>query len=187
MKKLKPFLDLIPALVLWAMLSIFLWSFVFNLLTDVPAGEKLVLFIDAPLKDETRLAAALEENTAATVRMVQVRSFAYAMMDSREIEAADLYIMGESAAADYQGWFAPLPQVLQTGDVLSLEGQPVGVKVWDAAAGTGLAPEIIGYTAPGKPPEDHYLFVGRNSLHVATHENAVDDQAVACALSLLQQ
>ena len=186
MKKMKRFLDLVPAMLLWAMLSIFLWSFVFGLLTDVPAAEKLVVFIDAPLTEENRLALQLEESAGDTIRMVQVRSFAYAMMGSEEIENADVYIIGESTAADYREWFTPLPQELQTGTLLDMDGQAYGVKVYDAASGEGLAPEIIGYTYPGKAAEDHYLFIGKNSLHVQTHENAVDHQAVACALTLLK-
>ncbi len=186
MKRIKRFLDILPALVLWAMLSVFLWSFVFNFLTDVPPAEKVVLFIDAPLTNETRLAVQLEEAVAESIDMVQVRSFAYAMMGSEEIEAADLYIIGESTIGDYADWFAPLPQELRIGTLLEKNGQPLGVKVWDAVAGEGLAPEIIGYTFPGKVVEDHYLLVGKNSLHVKTHEDAVDNEAVTCALELLR-
>lgn len=186
MRKIRRFLDTLPALVLWAMLSIFLWSFVFNFLTDVPAAEKVVLFIDAPLTNETRLAVALEEAAADSIQMVQVRSFAYAMMGSEEIENADLYIIGESGIAEYAEWFATLPEELQTGTLLEKDGQPLGIKVWDAATGEGLAPESIGYTFPGKAVEDHYLLVGRNSLHVQTHENAVDNEAITCALELLK-
>ena len=186
MRKLKRFFDTVPALLLWAMLSIFLWSFVFNLLTDVPAAEKVVLFIDAPLTNETQLAVALEEAAADSIQMVQVRSFSYAMMGSEEIENADLYIIGESTIADYGDWFAPLPEELQPGALLEKDGQPIGVKVWDAATGEGLAPEIIGYTFPGKVVEDHYLLVGRNSLHIESHENAVDNEAITCAIALME-
>ena len=186
MRKIRRFFDALPALVLWAMLSIFLWSFVFNFLTDVPAAEKVVLFIDAPLTNETQLAVKLEEAAGESIKMVQVRSFAYAMMGSEEIENADLYIIGESGIAEYADWFAPLPQELCAGTLLERDGQPMGVKVWDAATGGGLAPEIIGYTFPGKAIEDHYLLVGKNSLHVQSHENAVDNEAVTCTLELLK-
>lgn len=187
MKKLKAFLDLVPLMLLWAMLSIFLWSFVFNFLTDTAPENKVVLFIDAPLQEESRLAVLLEEAVAEPVEMVQVRAFSYAMMDSTEIERADLYIVGASQAETYRGWFAPLPEALRPcGEVLEMDGVPCGVKVFDAAAGTGVAAEFISYAFPGKEPEDYYLFIGRNSLHVQSHENAVDDQAVACALRLLE-
>lgn len=180
------FSDMVPALLLWAMLSIFLWSFVFNFLTDVPASEKVVLFIDAPLTEETRLAVQLEEAAGDAVEMVQVRPFSYAMMGSEEIENADLYIIGESSIGEYGDWFAPLPEALRTGTLLERDGQPIGVKVWDAATGAGVAEEIIGYTSPNKVMEDHYLLVGKKSLHVQSHENAVDDAAVNCALALMK-
>ena len=186
MKKYRQFLDLVPAMLLWLMLSIFLWSFVFNFLTDTAPENKLVLFADAPLTEETRLAVLLEEGIAAPVEMVQVRAFSYAMMGSEAIEGADLYIVGASQAETYQDWFAPLPpRLLEAGEILALDGVPLGVKIYDAATGTGAAASFIGYDAPGKEAEDHYLFVGKRSLHVQSNENAVDDQAVSCALRLL--
>ena len=187
MKKMKRFFDLIPAMLLWLMLSLFLWSLVFNSLTDAPAEEKIVLFIDASLTGETQLALDLEAAAGDGIEMAQVRSFAYAMMGSEEIENADLYIIGRSAFNDYQGWFAPLPEELRNGTLLEMDGTPYGVKVYDAATGEGLVPEIIGYTYPGKVVEDHYLLVGINSLHVEGHENAVDNEAVTCALALLNK
>lgn len=186
MRRFRQFLDLAPAMLMWLMLSIFLWGFVFGFLTDAPAEEKLVLFIDAPLTEETALAVQLEEVMAAPVRMVQVRAFSYAMMDGGEIENADLYIIGESQLAEYQHWFAPLPDELQeAGEVLLADGVPLGVKVYDAVSGTGAAARHIGYAAPGKAHEDHYLFIGRNSLHLLTNENAADNQAVTCAAYVL--
>ena len=96
MKKLKQFFDLVPLLLLWLMLSVFLWGFVFTRLTDAAPENKVVLFADVPLANEATLAAALEETLSPPVEMVQVRSFDYAMMDSSEIEQSDLYIVGAS-------------------------------------------------------------------------------------------
>lgn len=186
MRKLRQFFDLAPAMLMWLMLSIFLWGFVFNFLTDAPAQEKLTLFIDAPLTEETALAVRLEGVVEAPVRMVQVRGFSYAMMSSDGIENADLYILGASQLETYREWFAPLPEDLQAlGEVFIADDVPLGLKVYDAASGQGAAAHHIGYTAPGKTNEDHYLCVGRNSLHVLSNENAVDDQAVTCAAYLV--
>lgn len=186
MKKMKGFFDLTPAMLLWLMLSVFLWGFVFNILTDADPAEKLVIFIDAPLAQEAQLAASLEEITTEPVTMVQVRSFEYAMMSSEEIERADIYIVAASQAETFRDWFAPLPEALQgAGELLMMDGQPWGVKIHDAQSGEGAAAAHIGYAAPGRAQEDYYLFVGVRSLHVQGHENAVDDQAVACALRLL--
>lgn len=186
MSKVKRLWNLVPLMLLWLMLSIFLWSFVFNLLTDIGPENKVVLFADAPLTDATQLAVLLEEAVSEPVRMVQVRSFSYAMMGSEEIERADLYIVSASQAETYREWFAPLPpQLLAADDLLELDGVPSGVKVYDAAAETGAAAAFITYSYPGRENEDHYLFFGKGSLHVQSHENAVDDQAVSCALRLL--
>lgn len=188
MKRIRQFFDLAPAMLMWLMLSIFLWGFVFNFLTDAPAQEKLTLFVDAPLSEESALAVRLEEMIREPVRMVQVRAFSYAMMDGSAIENADLYIIGESQLNEYQEWFVPLPEeLLHQGEVLTADGVPLGLKVYDAATGKGVAAMHIGYTAPGKVNEDHYLFIGRNSCHLLANEGAVDNQAVSCALHLLTQ
>jgi len=187
MKKLKAFFDLFPMMLLWLVLSIILWGFVFNHLTDAPPENKIVIFIDAALTDETRLAVQLEEETVSPVKMVQVRPFSYAMMGGESIENADLYIVGASQAETYRDWFGPLPQGLQNaGEVMEMNGIPMGVKVYDAATRTGAAAAFILYEDPSKPAEDYYLFCGVGSLHVQGHENALDDQAVSCALQLME-
>lgn len=186
MRRIRQLLDLLPAMLMWLVLSVFLWGFVFNLLTDTTPDRKIVLFADAPLTDDTALAVLLEENIAEPVKMVQARSFSYAMMGSESIESADLYIVGESQVQTYQEWFAPLPdQLLSAGELLEVAGVPCGVKVYDAQSGEGAATAFITYVFPGREAEDFYLFFGRSSLHVQSHENAVDDQAVSCALRLL--
>lgn len=176
MKKLKPFFDLFPAMLLWLMLSIFLWGFVFSALTDIPAGEKVSLFVGAPLTQEASLAAALEQGIAAPVRAVQVRAFAYAMMSSDEIEQADLYIVAAGDVETYREWFTPLPQELQAQGDLLLDGQPYGIRVYDAATQTGAALDNICYGN-----EDYYLLFGARSLHLT------DGQSAACVLLLLNQ
>lgn len=186
MRRFKRLTDLIPLMLMWLVLNVLVWGFVFGILTDTAPENKLVLFADTTLTNETQLAAMLEETIAEPVKMVQVRPFSYAMMGSDAIESADLYIVSASQAETYREWFAPLPEALQTaGTLLEMDGVPFGVKVYDAATGTGAAVPFIGYVQPGMAAEDHYLFIGRSSLHVQSHENAVDDQAVACALRLL--
>ena len=119
--------------------------------------------------------------------VVQVRPFSYAMMGGESIENADLYIVGASQAETYRDWFGPLPQGLQNaGEVMEMNGIPMGVKVYDAATRTGAAAAFILYEDPSKPAEDYYLFCGIGSLHVQGHENALDDQAVSCALQLME-
>lgn len=176
MKKLKPFFDLVPAMLLWLVLSIFLWGFVFSALTDIPQAEKITLFVDAPLTEQARLATALEQAISAPVRAVQVRPFSYAMMGSDEIEQADLYIVTGEDVETYREWFVPLPEELQARADLLLDDQPYGIKVYDVASQTGVGLENIRYT-----DEDYYLLFGTSSAHMA------DGQAAACALMLLDQ
>ena len=43
MKTIWQVMKLIPLLILWLMFSIFLWGFVFNLITDAPREQKITL------------------------------------------------------------------------------------------------------------------------------------------------
>ena len=187
MRKIRRLLDLLPMMLMWLVLSVFLWGFVFNFLTDAAPENKIVLFADAAVPDATGLAVQLEATVTAPVEMVQVRPFSYAMMGSEAIGSADLYIVSASQAETYRDWFSPLPEaLLDAGPLLEMDGIPFGVRVYNAAAGTGVASSFITYMQPGAAAEDYYLFVGSSSLHVQNHENAVDDQAVTCALHLLE-
>ncbi len=110
MKTFRKIISLVPLLILWLMLSIFLWGFVFNLITDAPRSEKLTLCVDAETPEAVELAVQLEEKLAGKVRMVKVRPFDYAMFDSGTLTGADLFIVPASHVEIYQEWFCPLPE-----------------------------------------------------------------------------
>ena len=113
MRYIKKAFTLIPLLILWLMFSIFLWGFVFNLITDAPPREKITLCVDAETPGATELAVLLEEKLNGQVRMVKVRSFDYAMFDSGALTGADLFIVPASHAEIYQEWFLPMPEELR--------------------------------------------------------------------------
>ena len=185
MKTIRKVIALIPLLILWMMLSILLWGFVFNLITDAPPAEKITLCVDAETPGATKLAVQLEETLDGKVRMVKVRPFDYAMFDSGTLTGADLFIVPASHVETYQEWFSPLPEELRDqGLPLEIGGTVYGVRAYNAAAGTGIAKDCIQYGEPKGEKEDYYLFFGKNSVHTIENENAADNTAVDAALRL---
>lgn len=187
MKRIKPFFSLIPALILWLMFSVLLWGFVFTRITDTVPQKKLVLCIDAQVPDPTSLAVELEAFADPGIRMVKAHSFSYAMMSGDVLRSADLYIVKESDIASYSEWFAPLPPELSGEQIYAIEDVPYGVLIYDAERQTGAAQEYINYFLPSETPENCYLMFGIHSVHIASHENAIDNAAVDLAYALLNQ
>jgi hypothetical protein len=190
MKKRKLLWDLLPAMILWLMLSVFLWGWIFTFLTDAKPENKLTLFADAAVSDGTGLAVQLEETLkSGPIRMVKVHPFTYAMLDGEQLRTADAYIVRASHVEEYREWFAPLPAVLAEGaaegELLLLEGVPFGLRVYDAAAGEGILAQYIDYHDPTLPQEDYYLLLGNNSLHLTANPAGADDLAVSLAEALL--
>ncbi len=185
MKTFRKIISLVPLLILWLMLSIFLWGFVFNLITDAPQSEKITLCVDAETPGAVELAVQLEEKLAGKVRMVKVRPFDYAMFDSGTLTGADLFIVPASHVETYQNWFAPPPRELLSQDsLLEIDGVPFGILAYDAETGRGAAAGYIRYILPDRETEDYYLFFGKESVHLAENENAVDDAAAEAARCL---
>lgn len=192
MKKLKRFFDLVPALILWLMLSVFLWGWIFTFLTDTKPENKLSLFVDATVTDGTGLAVKLEETLLDdTIRMVKVHPFTYAMLDSEPLRQADVYLVRASHVEEYREWFAPLPErfadAMRVGEdsLFVLDDTVYGIRIWNGQEGTGIAQSYIDYHDPTLPDEDYYLIFGRESLHLTGNENGLDDQAVLLAETLL--
>jgi len=186
MKTIKRIFSFVPPFVLWLMLCVLVWGFVFTRITDAAPADKLLICVDTQAPGGTQLASYLEERLPDTLRMVQVRPFTYAMFDGDALRGADLFIVKASHAEAYREWFSPLPESLRSEEnILSLDGVPLGILSYDAAAGKGVAGPYIQYAVPGEEAEDYYLFFGGTSLHNAEMENAVDDLAADAARLLL--
>ena len=179
----KKLFSLLPILLLWAALSVLIWSWIFSLLTDTSPDKKVVLFVDLAHVEDRALAVTLEEALPAELRMVQVHPFSYAMLDSEQLLSADLYIIRESSLKAYQEWLAPLPDALRHGELWPDADEPVAVKIADN--GTGSAGMYVSYTQPDGTQEACYLCFGKQSLHVAGNEGATDAAALAVAEKLL--
>lgn len=188
MKPLKRLWNLLPAMILWGMLSVFLWGWIFTFLTDTKPENKLTLFIDAAVTDGTGLAVQLEETLLDdAISMVKVHPFTYAMLDGEPLRQSDAYIVRASHVEEYRDWFAPLPEGLTatSPDLLVLDGLPYGICVYNAATGTGIAQAFLTYHDPALPEEDFYLMLGKASLHLTANPGRLDDRAILLAEAIL--
>ena len=168
---IKRTLSRFPVYLLWALMSVFLWGFVFSFLTDAAPAKKLTVYISADAVDDVELAARLEEGGLPDgIRMVKVHPFSYAMFSDSDLLSADIYIVKASEADGWRDSFRALPDGLE-GD-FDLGNGVRGVRVYDAETGTGVYDDLIGYAAPGNPAEDWYLFFGTGSQHTEDGDGA---------------
>lgn len=147
--------------VLWALASAIFWSWIFTFVTETSPDKKVTVYCKAPEIQDTALAAALEEEMPEGLRMIKVHSFEYVMFGVEAFYQGDIFIVPESEIATYAEILAPV------------DGEQ-GVKVYDAASGTGIATAYISYAN-----EDYYLFLGKDSPHLE------DGKALSVARRLL--
>lgn len=186
MNKIRRFFSLVPALILWLMLSVLVWGFVFTRITDTDPAHKITLFVDAEVTDATALAVKLEENLGGNIRMAKVHPFNYAMLDGSPLRAADLFIIRGDHMETYREWLAPLPQDVRGSEAEFIrDGESWGVLAYDGKARTGIILEYINYHPPGEPTENYYLCFGNQSVHITGQPFAEDNAAVEAAKLLL--
>ena len=166
MNKPRRFLSILPAMLLWAMLASFFWSWIFGFITDTTPDRKITIFADMQTCRETELAVTLEQDLPEGIRMVRVRRFAHAMMNSTSLRAADLYIVPVCDLETYRDWFAPLPESLRDGFTLSAaDGTPLGLPLYDSSAGLSIGEAFLGYDHPEHPGEAYVLVFGAAGPH----------------------
>lgn len=187
MKTFKKIMNLVPLMLLWLMLSAFVWSWIFTFLTEAPAEEKIVLFVECDVYESTHLSAKMEEFSYPGIRMAQVKPFSYSMMSSKAIRASDLYIVSEPGMTEYLEWFMPLPEnALSIGEVYEIGGVPYGIKVYDGKTQDGRLKNHIAYSDINGEPADYYLAFGNASVHVKGNPLSADDAAVFYAERLFE-
>ena len=165
----------IPPLMLWIMFVLIFGGFVFNQITDTSPRYKITVYADCEVSSAAELAASLEEQLPAPVRMVKVHPFSYAMFGADTIRSADLFIVPASRAEEYRDWFRDVPEDLAFLSVPVLRDGPAGIPV------SGAAASYFVYD----PDEIYYLFFGKQSLHLPGNEGAEDHLAADAARLLL--
>ncbi len=182
MKTFKKVMNLVPLMLLWLMMTAFVWGWIFTFLTDAPKEEKMVLFIECDVPGDTFIASRMEEHPSSVIRLAQVKPFSYSMMSSSDIRNADLYILSESGMTEYFEWLTPLPQsMLSLGEIYEANGAPYGIRVFDAENEAGILTDHIAYE-----DQDYFIALGKNSCHNTANENAVSDEAPIYASLLFE-
>ena len=161
MRVLKNIFSQLHTFVLWLMASALFWGWIFTFVTDTVPAKKVTVYCRVPAVQDTALAAALEEDMPEGLRMIQVHSFDYVMLDTASFDRGDIFIVPASEDADFVQNLIPL-------------GSEQGTKIYDAAAGEGAAMEYIQYG-----DKDYYLYLGSGSVHLD------DGAALAVAQELL--
>ena len=164
MRILRNILSQLHTFALWLLFSAIFWGWIFTLVTDTSPDKKVTVYCHVPGIRDTAMAAALEEHMPEGLRMVKVHSFDYVMFDVESIGLGDVFIIPASEIGPFAEDLAPV-------------GEEPGVKVYDAAAGDGIATAYIQYEAAD---EDFYLFLGARSAHLE------DGKALEVALRILE-
>ncbi len=186
MSKTKRILSLITRSVLCFLGCALIWNFVINLLTAAAPERRITLYvsIDADRLKDRELSHALEADLPEGIRMVRAHPFSYLLLDSAAFGQGDLYVLPEEEASALADRFCPLPEAFRDRpDILSFDGVPCGLRVWDGASGQGCAEEYIDY---GAGAGDWYLFFGDGSLHVPGNPDAADGAALNVAAAFLE-
>ena len=129
----------------WGVLAVIFTGFVFSGLTDAEPEQKITVYADCAVRNETELAVRLERALGGAVRMVKVHPFTYALFGTKDLKTADLYILPDGHLADYGEWV--------TGEGVILYGPET-----EAAAA-----EYFEYL----PGETYRLYTGAASAHLA--------------------
>ena len=186
MRKGRYFLNRLPLYLLWALFSAVLWIFVLARVMDAPEEKKLSLFLDVSEAETDALADAAEKLAPTGIRRVTARLFSYAMMSGSELSKADIYLIREEnmdAYAENLGDASAFSAAHPDWEAYVFDGRILGVKVYDAATGTGFLQGYITYSLPGEKGQDVYLCFGAASGHTGGADG--DTAAFALMESLL--
>ena len=167
---------------LWLIVSIVLWAWIFTLITDAPAQNKLLLYAEVPAMDRAGLAAVLEEDMPDTIRFVEARPFMDEMFSPANVAAGDVFIVSEEQAKSYHDAFSPLDRAAFPGRTFcEIDGGAYGVCVFDEAAGIRIGTRYVTYG----PGERYFLFFNAKSGHLGAQNGSRDDAALRAARTFL--
>ena len=81
---------------LWLLASVFLWGWIFTMITDTVPEKKVTIFVDAYALEDKALSIELEKELPEGIRMIRVHPFSYAMFQESTILNADIFIVKAS-------------------------------------------------------------------------------------------
>ncbi|MBQ9511158.1 MAG: hypothetical protein IJR55_05650 [Clostridia bacterium] len=181
MKTVKKIFSKVLLCLVWVLLSTVIWSWLFNIKTDVSPKKKITVFIDAESVRDDALADYLSSKKPEKIMLIQVHPFSYAMFDEHALTHADIYIVGADNAEKYIESFLPLDKTNENKECFVYDGVSYGIKIYDAQTGDGSAGEYIDYGG-----QDYYLFYGVNSPHAGEMNGSNDGYAIDIADEIIK-
>ena len=167
---------------LWLIVSVVLWAWIFTLITDAPAQNKLLLYAEVPAMDREGLSAVLEADMPGSIRFVEARPFMDEMFSPANVAAGDVFIVSESQVENYRDAFSPLDRAAFPGRTFyEIDGGACGVCVFDEAAGIRIGTRYVTYG----PGERYFLFFNAKSGHLGAQNGSRDDAALRAAQTFL--
>ena len=167
---------------LWAILSVVFWAWIVSLITNAPAGKKVVLYVDLDAMDREGLSAALEQDLPQNIRYVEPLLFVDTMFEPAGVSKGDLFIVAEGQVEGVLRDLSPIDRAAFPGRrFYESQGKAYGVLLYDEAAGVRIAARYLAY----EPGETYYLFFNAKSGHIAPWNDAGDDAALRVARTLL--
>lgn len=180
MKVLKNIFSQLHIYVAWIILSSLLWGWIFMLVTDTSATNKITVFVEVDNMHETELSLLLEKDMPEKLKMIKVHKFSYAMFDSYTLLNADIYVVGSENAEKYIESFVAIEE--KDGyEYYYYNGIPYGIKIFDKKSKTGSATKYISYG-----DDDYYLFFGVNSVHLGELNGSADDFSFVIAENIMK-
>lgn len=160
--------------ILCALGSVFIWTWIFTLVTDAPRAKKVTVMFDTVSVSDSALAELLKQDLPKGLRTVKVRHVSYMDMTFGMDDEADIYIIPGSkmeASADY---LVPLPEKRSDGDAV-INGSVYGWLLDGAASSYAVFDET----------ENYYLCFSKTSNHLGDLNDSKDDAALKVAEKIL--
>lgn len=182
---------------LWLLISVFLWSWTFMLISDAPREKKVSVYYLAPDANDTEMAIELEKRIPEGIEIIDVYPFSHAAFTSGAPEQADIYIVSESDLDSVLYQLQPIPA--RGGDDYVKDGLVYGWRIYSMDTGEGRAKSFIRYSgekgvpegakpdpeAPGsilyREDENYYLCFNKDSLHTGDWNGSKDSAALSVA------
>lgn len=164
--------------VVWVIVSIMFWSWIVVRVTDALPKNKVVLYADLYEIDGDAVEQAAEPYLPEGIKFLEVNMFDSMLFQPTAVLTGDLYLIPERDMADYAASFVPLDRSAFAGaSFYELDGQAVGVCVFDPDGSVAIAKDKIGYF----PDQRCYLCVNRESKHIGGINDSPDDAALVLA------
>lgn len=182
---LKRILSQLHRYVLWALVSLFVWGFVFYAVTDTKKEKKVTVYANVASIRSDELEEELEKSRPEGIRMIKVHHFSYDMFGNDVLASGDVFIISGSEIEKYKDSLCPVEA--DGENCLVIDGEAYGYLIWDAEKQQGHATGFICYTfenAEGSG-ENYYICFNKDSLHLGDLNGSKDDAALVVAKLLL--